>query len=122
MKNLSITIFYFLAISFSNAQTDTTEPKPTKDPTVYKGVTDQTCAVEVSFGSYGSGPDGKAMEKVLAAIAKRNLRHTSKNIGREGETRICLPLKELKGKKKTAFINELKKIAKEGQLVSVSIK
>ncbi|MBL7932368.1 MAG: hypothetical protein JNL60_10720 [Bacteroidia bacterium] len=99
-----------------------TEPQPTSDPTVYKGVTDANCAMEVSFGSYGSGIDSKAYEKVIAAIESNKLASTSKNIGREGETRICLPLTELKGEKKTQFIDQLKKIAKEGQLVSVSIR
>jgi hypothetical protein len=97
-------------------------PQPTKDPTVYRGVTDNTCAVEVSFGSPGSGIDGKAFDKVTAAIDSKKLKYTSKNVGREGETRICLPLTELKGRKKTQFINQLKKIAKEGQYVSVSIR
>lgn len=98
------------------------EPKVTKEPTVYKGVTDQTCAVEVAFGSYGAGIDAAALDKVKAAIDSRKLKSSGKSVGREGETRICLPLTELKGRKKTAFINELKKIAKEGQLVSVSIR
>ncbi|HQQ93302.1 MAG TPA: hypothetical protein PLQ93_02010 [Bacteroidia bacterium] len=97
-------------------------PKPTGDPTVYKGVTDQACAVEVNFGSYAAGIDGPAFDKVMALIKKQNLAYTSKNIGREGETRICLPLTELKGSKKSKFIKQLKKIAREGQLVSVSIR
>ena len=97
-------------------------PKATSEPTVFKGVTDAACSVEVAFGSYGAGIDGKALDLVDAAILKRKLQNTRQNIGREGELRICLPLKELKGRKKTAFIKELKKIAKEGQLVSVSIR
>ena len=113
---------FFTISFFSVAQSDKKGPKATKEPTVYKGVTDAACAVEVAFGSYGSGIDASAFEKVMSAIEKRQLKSTSKNIGREGETRICLPLKELKGKQKTAFINELKQIAKAGQLVSVSIK
>lgn len=97
-------------------------PQQTSEPTVYKGVTDQACAVEVAFGSMGAGIDGAALDKVTAAIEKRKLKSTSQIIGREGERRICLPLTGLSKKKKTAFINELKKIAKEGQLVSVSIR
>jgi hypothetical protein len=97
-------------------------PQPTQEPTVYKGVTDASCAVEISFGSYGAGIDGKALEKVESAISKYKLKNTRQQIGREGELRICLPLKELKAKKKASLINELKKIAKEGQLVSVSIR
>jgi hypothetical protein len=112
----------FFAIGSCRSQITQKAPQPTKDPTVYKGVTDQNCAVEVTFGSRGSGVDGAAMDKVVAAIERKKLKHSARNIGREGETRICLPLSELKGKAKTAFINELKKIAKEGELVSVSIK
>jgi hypothetical protein len=99
-----------------------TQPQPTSDPTVYKGVTDSNCAVEVAFGSYGSGIDGKAADKVQGVIDNYKVKFTTKNIGREGEFRYCLPLNELKGKKKSTFISELKKIAKEGQLVSVSIR
>lgn len=98
------------------------DPQPTSEPTVYKGVTDNNCAVEMSFGSPGSGIDGPAYEKTLQLIEEYKVQSTAKTIGREGETRICMPLSELKGKKKTEFIERLKKIAKEGQLVSVSIR
>jgi hypothetical protein len=115
--------FLFLVFFSLKSQVDNNPgPKATKDPTVYKGVTDKACAVEVSFGSYGAGIDGKAYEKVIATIEQYKISHTAKGIGREGETRICLPLTELKTKKKKQFINTLKKIAKEGQLVSVSIR
>ena len=116
------TLFCFLILSCKSQVVTPKDPQPTKEPTVYKGVTDNTCAVEMAFGSYGSGIDGPTYEKVIKLIEDRKLQSTSKNIGREGETRICLPLTELKGKKKTEFINQLKKIAKEGQLVSVSIR
>lgn len=126
-KNLFMRKIIFITLSFFSvitckAQTVGEGPKPTRDTVVYKGVTDNACAVEVSFGSYGSGIDGTAYEKVMAAIGEKNLKHSAKNIGREGETRICLPLKELKRKKKKQFINHLKKIARESQLVSVSIR
>jgi hypothetical protein len=97
-------------------------PRPTSDSTVYKGVTDNACAAEVAFGSYGAGIDGPAFERVLKAIEDRKLAFTAKNIGREGETRICLPLTELKSKEKNEFLDQLKKIAKEAQLMSVSIR
>ncbi len=118
MKNLafaSISIL-FLGLGSLRAQ------EQVKQPTVYKGVTNQECAVEVNFGSYGSGIDPKAIEKVQALIEKNKLKSTATNIGREGETRICLPLTELKGSKKKKFIKQLKKIANEGQLVSISIR
>ena len=112
----------FLGTLSCKSQTPSKEQEPEKQQTVFKGVSDQACAIEVAFGSYGAGIDGKSYEKVIAAIDAKKLKYTSKNIGREGETRLCLPLTELKGKKKTDFINQLKKIAKEGQLVSVSIR
>jgi hypothetical protein len=115
-------ISVFVVASCKSQVVNSGDPQPTKEPTVYKGVTDKACAVEVAFGSYGSGIDGVAYEKVIAAIENRKLKSTAKSVGREGETRICLPLTELKGKKKTEFINQLKKIAKDAQLVSVSIR
>ena len=114
--------FLFFGVISCKSQTTPKDQEPAKQQTVYKGVSDQACAVEVAFGSYGAGIDGKSYEKVIAAINGKKLKYTSKNIGREGETKLCLPLTELKGKKKTDFINQLKKIAKEGQLVSVSIR
>jgi hypothetical protein len=97
-------------------------PKPTKEPTVYKGVTDNSCAVEMAFGSYGSGIDAKAAFRLQALIDSLGLKYTAKAVGKEGETRYCLPLTELKGRKRKRFISDLKIIAKEGQLVSVSIR
>lgn len=124
MKTLVHIIFIGISIlPFSlSSQIANPGPQATNEPTVFKGVTDNACAVEVAFGSPGSGIDGTAFEKLIAAIDSRKLKYTSKNIGREGETRICLPLTELKSRKKKQFINQLKKIAKEGQYVSVSIR
>ena len=121
MKNTMIILCCTLAALSCRSQQDT-GPQPTKEPTVYKGVTDKSCAVEVAFGSYGSGIDGEAFKKTMTVIEAYKQPYTSKPIGREGETRLCMPLATLKGKKRTAFINELKKIAKTGQLVSVSIR
>lgn len=112
----------WVGASLKAQSTVTTGPQPTKEPFVYKGVTDNACAVEVSFGSYSAGIDGKAYDKVIALIDSKKLKYTSKNIGREGETRLCLPLTELSKKQKNKFIGQLKKIAKEGQLVSLSIR
>lgn len=124
MKSLItfMTAAVFLLPFSGKSQTENPGPQATNEPTVFKGVTDNACAVEVAFGSPGSGIDGKAFEKVMAVITNNKLKYTSKNIGREGETRICLPLTELKSKKKKKLINQLKTIAKEGQYVSVSIR
>ena len=122
MKNTILIFTFFLCFINLKAQESNPGPQVTKEPTVYKGVTDLSCAVEVNFGSYAAGIDGKAMEKVMNLINSNKLASTSKNVGREGETRICLPLTEIKGMKKSRFIKQLKKIAKQGELVSVSIR
>jgi len=125
MKNITLfasMLIWLMGAGCKGQQKTNSEPVQTSEPYLYKGVTDQNCAVEVAFGSYGSGIDGAAFEKIQAAIEKRKLASTSKNIGREGETRICLPLTELKAKEKNEFIEQLKSIAKEAQLVSVSVR
>lgn len=121
MKN-SIAIFSLLLVFGLGSIQAQEGPTATSEPTVFKGVTDAACAVEIAFGSYGAGIDGPSFEKVQALISKYKIASTSKTIGREGEQRICLPLTELKARKKKRLINELKKIAKAGQLVSVSIR
>jgi hypothetical protein len=115
-------IAFCIAMSCKTQTTGQSGPQPTKDPTVYKGVTDKSCAVEVQFGSYSAGIDGKAYDKIMALIDSKKLKYTAKNIGREGETRLCLPLTELNKKSKSKFIAQLKKLVKEGDLVSVSIR
>jgi len=116
---ICLMVLFTSLASISLAQTEPGEPKPQY---IYKGVSDNACAVEVAFGSYGAGIDGGALEKITALIAKRKVQSTTKPIGREGEIRICLPLTELSKRKRNAFINELTKIAKQAQLVSVSIR
>lgn len=131
MKKASaiVTAFFLLALLTVNAQTPAKNtqavnkgPQPTKDTIVYKGVTDLACAVEISFGSYSAGIDGKAFDKIKNLIESKKLKHTSKVIGREGETRICLPLTELSSSGKKKFIEQLKKIARTGYLTSISIR
>jgi hypothetical protein len=124
---IAICLAAFVACKAQQKQPETqqpvsTGPKPTEEPTVYKGVTDQNCAAEMAFGSYGAGIDSDAFGKTMTLIGKFSVQYTSKNIGREGETRICMPLTELEKKNKEAFIDSLKIIAKGGQLVSVSIR
>jgi hypothetical protein len=124
MKNfLFLSVMVFFAACKSKAKTEiTSRPTANTQQTVYKGVTNDSCAIEMAFGSYGAGIDGKALNEVIAKINEKKLKYSSKNIGREGETRLCMPLTEIKGKEKADFIERLKKIAKEGQLVSLSIR
>ncbi len=65
-----IAVAVFLLPVFGKSQTTNPGPQPTNEPTVYKGVTDDACAVEVSFGSPGSVIDGKAFEKVMLSLAE----------------------------------------------------
>jgi hypothetical protein len=136
MKNIPVVIAAAMLLTFvgckgqqknSQDQAKKTEqknagPQPTSDPAVYKGVTNDSCAAEMAFGSPGSGIDGMAHNRVMEIIKERNLSYTAKSIGKEGETRICLPLTELKGAEKESLLEQLKKIAREGQFVSVSIR
>lgn len=127
MKNIvlvfsSILFLNLAACKSKEKESTSSKPVATSEPTVYKGVTNDSCAVEVSFGSYGAGIDAKAYDELISKIDAKKLKYTRKNVGREGETRFCLPLTELKSKEKTEFIDQLKKIAAAGQLVSVSVK
>jgi hypothetical protein len=127
MKKIPSLIFCILFIASVSCKTkaktnNSTESTSQTQPTVYKGVTNDSCAVEMAFGSYGAGIDGAALDAVVKKIEAKKLKYSAKNIGREGETRLCLPLTEIKGKEKKEFIDQLKKIASEGQLVSVSIR
>jgi hypothetical protein len=79
-----------------------------------------TCAAKVNFGSYGGGIDGAKYEAIKKLIEAKKLKFEEKRMGREGETEICLPLTELKKTEKATFIEQLKKTAEGGQLVSVS--
>src|SRR5205085_8349822 len=111
-----------LALLITGCKSQSAPATSNKEPEVYKGVTDPACGMEVSFGSYGSGIDGKALDKVTALLASEKITYTSKPVGREGETRLCLPLKDVNKKKKKRLMTQLKKIAKEGQLVSLSVR
>lgn len=132
MKNTLILLSSVLLLTFTSCKSKSKSSSTVTDPVVettsenqpkiYQGVTNDSCAVELAFGSYGAGIDGKALEAVTTRIEEKKLKYTAKSIGREGEIRICLPLTEIKGKEKSNFIDQLKKIALEGQLVSLSIR
>ena len=96
--------------------------QPTNDPVVYKGVINPECDVEMSYGSYGSGIDDSAYTATMLLISRWNQTFTATNIGREGETRLCIPVDGLKRRDIRQFIDSLKIIARSGRLVSVSIR
>ena len=121
MKNFIALLVLVLAL-VEPGKAQNNGPKPTSDSIVYKGVTDASCALEIQFGSYSAGIDGKTYDKVIRLIESKKLKYTSKNIGREGETRLCLPLTGLSKRQKNKFIDQLKKIARKGYLTSISIR
>jgi hypothetical protein len=122
MRNLSISLLLFFALGACKAQDKKQAHRPTKDPVVYRGVIDKKCAVEMQFGSYSAGIDDKAYRQTMDMIGRWEVSYTKTTIGREGEKRLCLPLTELSKSRKRVFIDSLKKIARGGQLVSVSIR
>ncbi|MCC6369600.1 MAG: hypothetical protein IT236_01205 [Bacteroidia bacterium] len=124
MKKLSVlfALIFMLVVGNKAMAQENKGPQPTKDTIVYKGVFDLSCALEIQFGSYSAGIDGKTYDKIIALIESKKLKYTSKNIGREGETRLCLPLTELSNRQKKKFIEQLKKTARKGYLTSISIR
>jgi hypothetical protein len=119
MKKLAAYTLFFCLVGFQLSAQDNKEEKR---QTVYKGVSDQACAVEMAFGSYGAGIDRNAFEQFTKLAEVNKIEYTSKSIGREGETRICMPMTGWSATKKKKIIKKLKAIADKGQLVSVSIR
>lgn len=119
MKNyilLLSTVFLIGLTSCKHKQKAQQEPVKTEPKTEVKA----TCAVTISFGSSGTGIDGKKYDEIKKMIEDKKVKYTENQKGREGERKLCLPLTELTGTEKSGFISELKKTASSGQLVSVS--
>ena len=116
LKSTFILISTFLLINSAACQTKSKTQKGTKNTTAAT-----TCAAKIDFASAGGGIDHKTMEELKKMIETKKVKYTETRKGKEGETQWCLPLTELKDADKTAFIEQLKKTAQTGQLVSVSI-
>jgi hypothetical protein len=111
---LSSALVLGLGACKTKKKTETTaNPEPKTEAVV-------TCAAKVSFGSKGGGIDAKKYDEIKKLIEDKKVKYSEKTMGREGEREICLPLTELKGSDKSAFIEQLKKSASGGELVSVS--
>lgn len=137
MKHTIILLSSFLFIGLASCKTksktqstntdaekksNTTVATTTTQPESVNTVSDKACAAEMAFGSAGSGIDGPSYDKAIALMNEKKVKFTKKNIGREGEKLICLPLTELKEAEKKDFIEQLKKIAASGQMVSLSVR
>jgi hypothetical protein len=83
-------------------------------------LTEKGCYVTVTFGSPGTGIDTKKYDEITSLIKSKKLKSTETVKGREGEKEICLSLAELNLSEKEVFVDQLKKAAEGGQLVSIS--
>jgi hypothetical protein len=61
----------------------------------FEGLFGKRCDLEILFGSYASGIDGKIHGKITALLTKQGDKITSesKNWGREGEKAVCIDVK-----------------------------
>ncbi|MBA3664426.1 MAG: hypothetical protein H0W61_09485 [Bacteroidetes bacterium] len=118
MKQAILVLSSILIIGLGGCKHKQKTQETKKDPTP-KAV-EVKCAATVAFGSPGTGIDAKKYDEIKKMIESKKLKYTEKQEGREGERKICLPLTELEGSDKAAFIEQLKKSASSGQLVSVS--
>ncbi|MBC7862760.1 MAG: hypothetical protein IAF38_07285 [Bacteroidia bacterium] len=87
-----------------------------------KTVTADNYRLIITFISKGGGTDGKALEaitKFLDEHAKKPV-YEKFNWGREGERDFCLKLSEFSTKEQKNFIEEVKKIAANSELVQFS--
>lgn len=107
MKHAILFVFAFLMLCGFNLKA--------QDPPV------QVCDVKISFGSPGTGIDGKTYAAINDLLKEKKIASSEKHFGREGETEICLSLNGMKRRKKKDFIKQLKKTAAAGRLVSVSV-
>jgi hypothetical protein len=76
----------------------------------------------IAFISKGSGTDAKAKDAITKFINEHAKKPAfeSHNWGREGEIDYCLKLSELSTKEQKTFIEELKKLAGNSDLVQFS--
>lgn len=108
MKHLAFILLSFLFLITTKAKSQTADDDK------------QKCAARINFASPGSGIDTKTYDAVKKLIDDNKVKYTEKVYGREGETMICMTLKELKRKKKKKFVKQLKSTVKNGQFVSYS--
>jgi hypothetical protein len=61
----------------------------------FEGLFGERCDLEILFGSYAAGIDGKIHGKITALLTKQGDKITSesKNWGREGEKAVCVDVK-----------------------------
>ncbi len=76
--------------------------------------------IKVSFISYGSGIDGKALQKLDEVLKKYESLPADKTAwGREGEIDYCFKLEGVKRRKKKKFIKEIKSLMSTYEMVRI---
>ena len=82
---------------------------------------EQIFRLSVSFYSIGAGTDATAIDKFNNMLKSYSpqLKYELSRWGREGEINYCFQLKELNPNKQNTFINEVKKLLNDCQLVHI---
>lgn len=78
--------------------------------------------VIISFISKGAGTDGEKRQAIMSYIEKHPKKPVNSIVhwGREGETDFCLNLTELSKSEQTEFVNEIKKLAGNSDLIFIA--
>jgi hypothetical protein len=111
------------AFTYCNAQKNQTKPQAVATAQNQNPPTKKLkFALIISFTSHASGIDGEKYDAILNYIQKHPKKPAYKQYfwGREGETDICMNLKELKKSERKAFIDEIKKLAQGSDRVFVN--
>lgn len=124
MKKITLILLAAFTVFFTNCKTKSKATSSSSTPS--KTVTDDgktiKCRVAVSFISFASGIDGPKFEEMIAFI-KNHPKKPSYDLipmGREGETDICMSLKEMNSSEQKTFIEELKKMSETSDRVKVN--
>ena len=119
---LATTMLIAFAACKSSKKTEKTNTTSSENPiTGQAEQKDQLFRLSVSFYSIGAGTDASAIEKFNNMLKSNSpqLKYEISRWGREGEINYCFQLTELKKEKQTAFINDIKKLLSDCQLVHI---
>jgi len=121
-KTIALLALALLVCGSLSAQTKTKNPKKKSES---KNEVELNKTVKyrlvISFISKASGIDHKAHEKIKEFIEKHPKKPAFETFhwGREGEIDYCLQLKELSTKEQTVFIEDIKKLIDDKEMVLV---
>ncbi|MBS1651670.1 MAG: hypothetical protein JSU07_06630 [Bacteroidetes bacterium] len=114
-------LFYTSLLTFALSSCKLKSKETQTTPSSKQASTQSTnCSAKISFGSPGTGIDGKTYEAVKEFLKAKTIKYTEARKGREGETEMCLDLSKLNSTEQSALIKELKDLASKGQYVNVN--